>query len=254
MNTKLLEQIGLTTEQSSVYYCLVSLGTIQARKIAKESKINRSLVYKILKQLIEIGLAVENVIPGSINTFTAQHPSRLNEIVRKKEGELKIAEMSLHETMGELGALFNLNQDKPAIYFYEGLDGIRFLNKDILLTKMNIRLIRSPLDNNTDELNNHTRRNIEERAYIGINTKLIVPIKNTQSTILPEWDKKHLIERVRVPRDELNNPAQVVIYGSKVAITSFKDSMITTVINDKSIAETFTMMFDSIWAKYINRQ
>jgi len=250
MSTKLLEQIGLTAEQSKVYFCLVSFGTLQARKISLETKVNRSLVYKILKQLIEVGLVVENIQKGSISTFSAQHPSRLSEIIKNKEEELKEAEQALDEAVGELGAKFNLNKEKPSIHFYEGLDGIKYLNKDILLTKSDIKLVRSPFDNNTEELDERARRFIEERSFAGIKTKLIVPIKNIPSTITSEWDEKHLIERRRVDRKELLNSAQMIIYGNKVAFTSFSETMITTIIEDKGISDTCSMLFDALWLKF----
>jgi hypothetical protein len=48
----------------------------------------------------------------------------------------------------------------------------------------------------------------------------------------------------------LNNPAQVVIYGNKVALTSFGDCMITTIIEDPSITKTFNMLFEVLWSKH----
>ena len=250
MSTKLLEQIGLTGEQARVYSSLVSSGTLQARKIASESRVNRSLVYKILKQLIEFGLVIENASPGSVSTFTALHPSKLHTIVKRKEDDLKIADQALHEAVSSLGAQFNLTCGKPSVRFYEGLDGIRILNKDIIHTKSDIKLIRSPFDNNTEELDTKAKKLLEERAHAGIKTRLIVPIKNTPSSISQEWDKNNLIERRRVPREELLNSAQVIVYANKVAFTSFSDCMITTIIEDKGIADTCSMLFEALWVKY----
>ncbi|MEI7463422.1 MAG: helix-turn-helix domain-containing protein [Candidatus Taylorbacteria bacterium] len=250
MSNKLLEQIGLTGEQARVYSCLVSSGTLQARKIASESMINRSLVYRILKQLIEFGLIIENSSPGSVSTFTALHPSKLHAIVKRKEDDLKIADQALHEAISSLGSQFNLTNGKPSVRFYEGLDGWKILHKDILHTKENIMLIRSPMDNNTNDLKLITGKNRAEMKAAGISIKLIVPIKNTPSSIDPKEDKHYLIERKRIPREDLNNPAQVVIYGNKVALTSFRNSMITTIIEDSDIATTFRMFFDVLWNKY----
>jgi sugar-specific transcriptional regulator TrmB len=251
MSIKLLEQIGLSPEQAKVYLSLVSSGTLSARKIALESRVNRSLVYKILKQLIEFGLVTEQADPGKVSTFTALHPSKLHSIVKRKEEDLKLADHALHEAVSSLGAQFNLMCGKPTVRFYEGLEGVKVLNKDILHTKADVKLIRSPFDNNTEELDTHAKKLLEERARAGIKTKLIVPIKNTPSSITPEWDQTNLIERRRVPREELLNSAQVIVYGKKTAFTSFNNEcMITTIIEDKGIADTCSMLFDALWAKY----
>ena len=90
---------------------------------------------------------------------------------------------------------------------------------------------------------------MEERASAGIKTKLIVPIKNTPSSISPEWDATNLIERRRVPREETLNSAQVIVYGNKTAFSSFGECMITTIIEDKGIAETCSMLFEALWGK-----
>lgn len=249
MDIKALEQIGLESDEAKVYSTLVINGTSQARKVAYDSQINRSLVYKILKNLISEGLVVENE-SGSISTFSALHPSKLHSLVKKKEEESKLADHAFHEVVSTLGAQYNLTCGKPTIRFYEGLEGIKILNKDIIHTKSNIKLIRSPFDNNDDDLDKHAKNLIEERAKLNIHTKIIVPIKNTPSSISTEWDKNNLIERKRIPRSELLNPAQVIIYGNKVALTSFANCMITTIIEDTGITKTFEMLFDNLWSKY----
>ena len=252
MSIKLLEQIGLNSEQAKVYSSLVSSGALPARKIALESRVNRSLVYKILKQLVELGLITESAVPGSISTFTALHPSKLHTLVKRKEEDLKLADQALHEAVSTLGAQFNLACGKPSVRFYEGLEGIKILNKEILHTKIDIKLIRSPFDNNTEELDVKAKKLLEERAVAGIKTRLIVPIKNTPSSISPEWDQANLIERRRVPREELLNSAQVIVYGNKTAFSSFGECMITTIIEDKGIADTCSMLFEALWVKYTN--
>ncbi len=250
MSTKLLEQVGLNLEQAKVYLSLVSSGALPARKIALESRVNRSLVYKILKQLVELGLIIESTVPGSVSTFTALHPSKLHTLVKRKEEDLKLADQALHEAVSTLGAQFNLACGKPTVRFYEGLEGLKILNKDILHTKSDIKLIRSPLDNNAEEVIPIWSKNREALREIGIKIKLIVPIKNTPSTISKAEDEKYLTERKRVPRTELNNPAQVIVYGNKVALSSFADCMITTIIEDQNIRKTFDMLFDTLWNKY----
>jgi len=250
MSTKLLQQIGLTEDQAKIYSNLVHNGALPARKIATQTGINRSLVYKLLKELIEFGLVTEHTEGLSVSKFSALHPSRLQSIVDKKAEDFKLADQALAETVSALSMQFNITCGKPTVHFYEGAEGVALLNKDILRTKSDIQVIRSPFDNNTEELDKHAKKLLEDRAKIGIHERLIVPIKNTPSSITPEWDKKNLITRVRVPREELLNPAQMVIYGDKVAFTSFKDCMITTIIEDKNITDTCSMMFEALWTKY----
>jgi hypothetical protein len=50
-----------------------------------------------------------------------------------------------------------------------------------------------------------------------------------------------------VPEDMLATPAEVIIYGTKVALISFNPTLIATVIDNKDINETFNQLFDYIW-------
>lgn len=229
---------------------LVSSGTLPARKIALQSGVNRSLVYKILKQLVEFGLVIENLVPSSVSTFTALHPSKLHSFIKKKEEDLKLADNALHETISTLGAQFNLTNKKPSVRFYEGVKGIEMLYKDILHTGKDIKLIRSPFDKNTQELEVLVNRQIKLQIENNIHVRIITPMDVPYDEKLKKRDKAELVTRCRIPREEMNISAQIMIYGDKVALTSFQDCMITTIIEDKSITETFSILFEAIWKKY----
>ncbi|KKU70610.1 MAG: hypothetical protein UX94_C0003G0004 [Parcubacteria group bacterium GW2011_GWA2_47_21] len=62
-------------------------------------------------------------------------------------------------------------------------------------------------------------------------------------------DEKYLITRKIVPKDELHIPAQIIIYGEKVAITNFKEGFINVLMESKYIADTFRIMFEYMWNK-----
>lgn len=250
MNTKLLEQIGLSEEEAKVYSTLVTNGTLQARKIAYDSKVNRSLVYKILKKLSSYGLIEENTDQGKISRFTALHPSKLHDLVKKKEEELKLADHAFHEAVSTLGAQFNLMCGKPTVRFYEGVEGIKILYKDILHIGKDIKLIRSPYDKRTPELDTVVKKQIQSQIERNIKAKIIAPMEVLYDETLKKRDGAELVTRCRVPKEEMDIKAQVIIYGEKVAFTSFADCMITTIVEDKTIAETFSILFESLWKKY----
>lgn len=250
MNQNPLEQIGLTPEQSSAYRALVRKGSLPARKVATEGGLSRPLAYKVLGQLVALGLVAEESSPGKPLRFSAKHPSNLAGILEHRAQELRLAEQALDEAVRSLGSEFTLTCGKPATLFYEGIEGVRALNRDILATGAPVSLVRSPLDNDTEDLDRLAKKLVADRAAAGIKTRLIVPIKNTPSSIAPGWDAEHLIERRRVPRAELHNPAQVAVYGSKVAFTSFGGCLVTTIVEDAGIAKTCQMLFDALWEKY----
>ncbi len=247
MSTKLLQHIGLTEEQAKIYSCLITTGTLPARKIALETHINRSLVYKILKQLIDQGLILETENKKSISTFTALHPSKLHSILKKKEEDLKLADQSYEEALSTLGAQYNLTCGRPTVRFYEGIEGIRMMYRDILRTGTDIQIIRSQLNQNTSELQNLIHAQVKLQAEKGIHVKAIVPTDLPYDDKVIEHDKAHLVTRRRIPTEELHLPALVIVYGNKVSMTAFGDCIITTVIEDKTIADTYRVIFERLW-------
>jgi sugar-specific transcriptional regulator TrmB len=247
MIEKLIQNIGLSEEEAKIYVCLVQLGTIPARKIALETKINRSLVYKVLKQLIDQGIVIEDKNKKAISVFRALHPSKLQTFVKQKESDLKLADQSFYEVVSTLGAQFNLTCGKPTVHFYEGVEGLKYVYKDILFTKKDIKLIRSPKDNDIPELGKLVTEQIKKQVERGIKTEAIVPMELSYDDFIMKRDVENLVTRCRIPREELHIPAQIIIYGHKVAMTSFEGCMITTIIEDIGIAETHTQIFDRLW-------
>jgi hypothetical protein len=55
------------------------------------------------------------------------------------------------------------------------------------------------------------------------------------------------ITRKVVPLEKLELPSQVIIYNNTVSITSLKKEIVTTVIENEDIAQTFKKIFDYLW-------
>lgn len=81
-------------------------------------------------------------------------------------------------------------------------------------------------------------------------SKLDYPMETEINETIKNKDIINLVTRCRVTKDEFNPSAQVVLYGDKIAFTSFTDCMITTIIEDKSISQTMKIIFDELWKKY----
>jgi sugar-specific transcriptional regulator TrmB len=250
MNQSILQHIGLTAEQALVYECLIRSGTLSARKIGLETGLNRSFIYKILKQLIEIDLVAEQIQHKKTTKFSAQEPSHLEKLVQKQTEQAQLAKNSYHEVLSTLGSQFNLTHGKPTIRFYEGLEGIKILYKDIIHTGKDIFLIRSPLDNNLPELEQIVLNQIQTQVEKNIKTRVLAPMSLHYDNLIKDKDEKNLVTRCRIPIEEFNISAQIILYGNKVAFTSFTGMMITTILEDKSIFETMNTIFETVWKRY----
>ena len=56
MNLDILEQLGLSQREISIYLALLKLGTASIRDIASQTEINRGTTYETLKDLARKGI------------------------------------------------------------------------------------------------------------------------------------------------------------------------------------------------------
>ena len=88
MNTRLLEDIGLSKGETKVYLALLKMGATKTGPLAARAEVSSSKVYKILDRLIKKGL-VGHITRGKVKHFTAMPPKRVIEYMEQKETELK---------------------------------------------------------------------------------------------------------------------------------------------------------------------
>ena len=85
---KILENLGLSKNESRVYLTLLKTGLTTATEIAKESKLHRPNVYDSLQSLIGKGLASYMTIEKT-KKFKATHPRNLMLLLKQRELDLQ---------------------------------------------------------------------------------------------------------------------------------------------------------------------
>lgn len=82
----ILKEFGLSERETEVYVFLAKHGILRAGKIAKKTKIERSLVYRILRRLQKKGL-VESTLESPTRFIALPFDKALDIIIKKKEDE-----------------------------------------------------------------------------------------------------------------------------------------------------------------------
>ncbi len=121
---KMLNELGLTDKEASVYLSALSLGPSPVQKLALHAGIKRTTAYSVLEALKTKGMISEQ-ISGFKVRFVASPPASLR--------SLMISRLSvLEESMPELSALYNLPSGEGLIKHYEGIDAVKSLYEDVL--------------------------------------------------------------------------------------------------------------------------
>jgi len=253
VSKNILSDAGLTNEQSAIYLYLIENGFSTAKIIAQRAGIGRALTYKVLAQLITLNLVDKRDDIGKISKFFPKHPKVIKELLHNKKSELDRASDTLEQIFGELTSNFNLLLGKPSIQFFEGYDGIKKVHDDILDTGKDICVISSP--SNKGETLRLIREQIKKQVAQNIRTRAITPVGHEHEIYhSPEDDAKSLVERKKVSAEKLNIPAQIIMYENKVAITNFKEDLITVIIESVYIFQTMQTLFDYVWNHTTEKQ
>ena len=244
---ELLLKLGLSQDEAKIYLELIGSGYLPARMLAKRTGIGRTLVYRAVIKLTDLGLIEKRERKGEIAQFYPAHPRRLEELLKQKENSLIAVKKSLSDTIGSFASEYNSLVGKPNVLFYEGKEGLKKMYDDIIDTGENLYLIRSPYDKESDEMRELINTQIERQFKSGIKVKALTPFTpTTAKSIQGRKPNTPTVDRVIIPK-KFDIPAQVLMYGNKVAIVSLRKSLMTTIIENDDIKDTFKILFDKIW-------
>ena len=102
-------------------------------------------------------------------------------------------------------------------------------------------LIRTPFDSKYHDLIRDFR---EKRAAKGIKTVALTPAtEHARQYAADGTDEKYLFERTMMPEDAYMSPVEIMIYGKKVALISYGEEEIVTLITSPLIAAAFREIF-----------
>jgi sugar-specific transcriptional regulator TrmB len=239
-----LTQAGLYLEQAQIYELLLKNGPQKAGKIAKNTGITRSLVYRILEELIKMKLVKKDAKSAKVAIFSPNHPMELQNLAEKKERQAKNAQMALESILPLLSSEFNLMTGKPNIQFFEGFEGLKKIYDDILKTNQDFLLIRAGEEPIflTEVVPKLINTFIKKRVQQNIHVQSITPMdKITQER--KEKDKALLAQRTLVDKEDYTAPVEINIYGNKVAFLSYAKELIGFIIESPQIAQSLKELF-----------
>jgi sugar-specific transcriptional regulator TrmB len=243
-----LQNIGLTHNQAKVYSTLLDRGTLSAGKIQRRVGIDRSLVYVVLSELTALELVTRDD-SQKVALFKAANPAALLELVQKKESVSEMAKHAYDSVFQQLQQAFEIQNGQPGIRFYAGAAGLKkFYDKLNQEKPDTLYLIRSTHVESNDEMSVIVTKQIEMQVKLGIKVHVITPTFDSLKERIPS-DTINLVERRIIDRSVFETSSQIIIYNNTVAHTTYRNPIVTTVIEHEDIADTLMAVFGIIWKK-----
>lgn len=235
MNTKILEEIGLTPGEIKTYIALLELGQCSAGEVIQKANIQNSVFHFCINNLIEKGLA-SYVKKGTARIYCAADPENILNYVKDKEHELEnlLPELKKHQ---------NKLKEKTNVEVFEGLHGIRnMLQMQIQDAKDGdefLFLFPNLGDKKNEEIQKFYLTIYPKRFEKGV----------IQKGIVAKELKKFNLERKKRPVKYVDFPipANIGLFHDKMVILSWTDKPKGILIQAKDIVDRQKEFFYELW-------
>jgi len=231
INKEIFKQVGLTDNESEVYYILLQLKEGSASEIAAKTRISRPHVYDSLNKLLEKGICSYN-IRNNKKHFKSLDPNKLID-------RLKEREKNLQAVMPELINLFKSAKEKPTVEVLEGGEGIKTILNEIIKTE------KEMLAFNTlgKEFYKYVPDFFIERY---LNERLKKHIKSRQFYTEGAQIINHpMVTYKKIPREY--SQVTLFVYGNNVVMFILVDPIMVIRIKSKEVARLYRNQFELLW-------
>ncbi|HME87320.1 MAG TPA: helix-turn-helix domain-containing protein [Candidatus Nanoarchaeia archaeon] len=229
MNPQVLEELGVTKNEAKVYLALLDLGKTKAGLLTRKTGIHRRNVYDAIEMLIQKGL-VSYIKENNVRIYSAVSPSRLMEILKEKEENVK-------SLLPELEAKFNITQQKTETTFFRGKQALKAIFDDQLKEGKEI-LVLGACPFAKDIVKYYFQKYDNERKQKKIKVKALFTGKTDYAIPLAE---------IKYLPSAFNSPTATNVYGNKVAIILWTEEPFAILINQKEIADSYRNYFELLW-------
>jgi sugar-specific transcriptional regulator TrmB len=233
-----IEQLGYSPAEASVYLAALELGASSATDIAKKARIPRTSVNLIIAALNKKGL-ISAYIQRKRKIWSAENPEKLLVALKEREATLTAALPTLQSLRHDPAA-------QPKIRAYNGVDEIHRIMDDILDTKQHISALL-PWDGWLGLLGTpYLEDFIEKRYRHYLRIRVLTP-KSKEAAALKQKDGEELRTTQFLPAaTEINDCT--FVYANKIAIISLnKKAPFGIVIEDEDIHHSMEVLFESLW-------
>lgn len=232
-----LSSSGLTEKEANVYIAALSLGVAPITNLARKAGLKRPTTYLSVEGLLRKGFLI--AIPrGKKMHYKPESPQHIIKTIRAQQSHIDAI-------MPELEALYVKNSRQSRIRFYEGKEKLALLYEEIFRSKEIWALI------SIDSFLRVFRQDDDEHCFRilirhgGIIHDIFEDTKSARSVAAAPYRKG--VSEVRFLDKGIKTTNDILVFDATVAIISF-ESVMATVIEDPSVAQTIGMMLKFIWA------
>ena len=247
MDSKVLQDSGLTKGESRVYLSLLEIGESTVGPIIDKSKVTKSSIYQILLNLMDKGL-VSYIIKEKTRYYQAGQPERLLDYADELEKNIQNKKIELSKLLPQL-KLLQSSSPESEVRTYIGFKGVVSVHEHTYekLKKGEDYFYLGIVGQQPDYFWSYWAKDHRRRVKAGIKCKLLFN---------PDTDRKVLNDRIKTPGCDARymptkfpTPAWILGYKDVTAIgISGENAIVIEVVNQK-IADAFREYFNEFWKR-----
>jgi sugar-specific transcriptional regulator TrmB len=246
METKLLEQIGLTKGEISVYFSLLELGSSTVGPIITKAKVSSSKIYDILDRLIQKGL-VSYIIRENRKYFETASPKRILDYLKEKEESIKQQSEEIEKIMPQLLLKQKMAEKKQEVNIYEGVKGVKTAHEKILhsLEKGDNYFFMGASILSSEKFGSYFQDFHKRREKQGVSARILFN-QNVPQLELEDRNKFKLCNTKYMPAN-ISTPSWIVGFKDTTMIGVPSEDPIYLEIKNKDVAQSFKSYFEALW-------
>ncbi len=243
MKQSILKEIGLSDHQVAAYTHLLGSGPTPPPVLAKKLKLTRSNAYKVLDQLIDMGLVSRIDINKKLH-YKAEDPIALASLVADERNRVRLLESNVKAALSELRQTYQKSSSASEVQNFQGAEAVKSLYKHQAGLKSPIYLIKSRSD--IPFMGYETMDQIRKLSVkLGTQRYGIVP-DAPEAAVDPEIDKQVNLTKTWIPSESYTAPVEWTISGDELMIMVFGDNISGIRIKNSIVADAFKQLWQAL--------
>lgn len=241
-----LEEIGLTQNETKVYLALNELGTSTISPIVEKAGISNSKIYIILDKLIKKGL-VSHVLINKTKHYKTAEPHRLIDYLEEKRKKIDEEEKKIRAILPKLLSGQNLNVQEREVEVYEGFNGLKSVRERALnLMKKDDEILVLGASKFSTSQYEYYWENYHKRRISKLIKCRFLMYEETRDNVGKKREKWRLT-KVKYLNESIPNPIRIDIYLNYVDIAIDAVAPFVISIKSKEISNSFRNYFEVLW-------
>lgn len=243
MKDEILREIGLSDHQVMAYTYLLKNGPTPPPKLARNLKLTRSNAYKVLDQLVEMGLVSRLDVNKKLN-YKAEDPIALASIAAEERNRVIALEQNVKEALKQFRNDYQKSSIDTEVQTYRGNVAVKAVYEHQAKLQQPIYFIKTRDD--IPALGFETMDFIRRLPANSNTPRFGITPDSPEGALNPELDRRSNLTRTWIDAGSYTAPVEWTVAGEELIIVNFADKTSAIRIKNSVVADSFKQLWSAL--------